>query len=151
MESYRTARGPRHRVLSHLGELNASERDGWVKLVDQFEVKLSVRWTNRDAWREWCRLSKGVTSRSLLDAVSRLKSMDVIKIEHLRPVSTIRKPYDVLAEGLLIPKSGGGGNRIRRRVWHNYLAVSGFGRRLQSTRCKCAASRGRGVSLHRTR
>jgi hypothetical protein len=37
VESYRTARGPRHRVLSYLGELNASEREGWAKLVDQFD------------------------------------------------------------------------------------------------------------------
>src|SRR5438132_6363099 len=38
VESYRTARGPRHRVLSYLGELNASEREGWAKLVDQFDA-----------------------------------------------------------------------------------------------------------------
>jgi len=39
VQSYRTARGPRHRVLSYLGELNASEREGWAKLVDQFDAR----------------------------------------------------------------------------------------------------------------
>jgi hypothetical protein len=29
VESVRTARGPRHRVVAYLGELGAEERDGW--------------------------------------------------------------------------------------------------------------------------
>ncbi len=37
VESYRTARGPRHRLVSYLGELGTSERDGWAKLVERFD------------------------------------------------------------------------------------------------------------------
>jgi transposase len=35
VESYRTARGPRHRVVSYLGELSAAERKGWARLLDR--------------------------------------------------------------------------------------------------------------------
>jgi len=35
VESYRTARGPRHRVVSYLGELSASEQKGWSQLLDR--------------------------------------------------------------------------------------------------------------------
>ena len=35
MESYRTARGPRNRVVSYLGELSAHEREGWAHLASQ--------------------------------------------------------------------------------------------------------------------
>src|SRR5438093_9246285 len=37
VESYRTARGPRQRVVSYLGELTASERAGWAALRRRFE------------------------------------------------------------------------------------------------------------------
>ena len=32
VESYRTAKGSRQRVVAYLGELKSSERDGWMKL-----------------------------------------------------------------------------------------------------------------------
>jgi hypothetical protein len=32
VESYRTARGSRQRVVSYLGELSSSEQPGWAKL-----------------------------------------------------------------------------------------------------------------------
>ena len=32
VESYRTARGPRHRVVGYVGELSGSEKDGWARL-----------------------------------------------------------------------------------------------------------------------
>ena len=35
VESYRTARGPRHRVVGYLGELSGSEKDGWARLGRQ--------------------------------------------------------------------------------------------------------------------
>jgi hypothetical protein len=35
VESYRTARGPRHRVVSYLGELSAAEQKGWARLLDR--------------------------------------------------------------------------------------------------------------------
>jgi len=37
VESIRTARGPRHRLVSYLGELNATEQSGWAKLVERFD------------------------------------------------------------------------------------------------------------------
>jgi transposase len=36
VESVRTARGPRHRVVSYLGELTPTERAGWAELGAQF-------------------------------------------------------------------------------------------------------------------
>ena len=35
VESYRTSRGPRHRVVAYLGELDAGERRGWGRLALQ--------------------------------------------------------------------------------------------------------------------
>jgi transposase len=35
VQSYRTARGPRHRVVSYLGELSASEKKGWAELLER--------------------------------------------------------------------------------------------------------------------
>jgi transposase len=35
VESYRTARGPRNRVVAYLGELQAHEREGWARLASQ--------------------------------------------------------------------------------------------------------------------
>jgi len=32
VESFRTAKGPRHRVVAYLGELNKSQKSGWAKL-----------------------------------------------------------------------------------------------------------------------
>jgi hypothetical protein len=32
VESYRTARGSRHRVISYLSELGPSEKSGWARL-----------------------------------------------------------------------------------------------------------------------
>ena len=40
VESYRTARGPRHRVVGYLGELSGSEKDGWARLGRQLSDKL---------------------------------------------------------------------------------------------------------------
>lgn len=37
VESYRTARGPRHRVVSYLGELTGAEREGWARLLKRFD------------------------------------------------------------------------------------------------------------------
>ena len=39
VESYRTARGPRHRVVGYLGELNGSEKDGWARFGRQLSDK----------------------------------------------------------------------------------------------------------------
>jgi hypothetical protein len=37
VESYRTARGPRHRTVAYLGELNPCEKKGWARLADQLD------------------------------------------------------------------------------------------------------------------
>lgn len=37
VESVRTARGPRHRLVSYLGELSATEQSDWAKLVERFD------------------------------------------------------------------------------------------------------------------
>ena len=39
VESHRTARGPRHRVVGYLGELSGSEKDGWARLGRQLSEK----------------------------------------------------------------------------------------------------------------
>ncbi len=39
VESYRTARGSRHRVVAYLGELKKSERNGWVQLGRRLDKK----------------------------------------------------------------------------------------------------------------
>jgi len=43
VESLRTAKGPRHRVVAYLGELGSQERGGWVSLANRLDGKcLSV-------------------------------------------------------------------------------------------------------------
>lgn len=37
VESYRTARGPRHRTVAYLGELDPCEKQGWARLADQLD------------------------------------------------------------------------------------------------------------------
>ena len=39
VESYRTARGPRHRTVAYLGELDPCEKQGWARLADQLDSK----------------------------------------------------------------------------------------------------------------
>ena len=39
VESIRTARGSRHRVVAYLGELKKSERDGWARLGRRLDKK----------------------------------------------------------------------------------------------------------------
>ena len=39
VESYRTARGPRHRTIAYLGELSACEKHGWARLAAQLDSK----------------------------------------------------------------------------------------------------------------
>ena len=39
VESYRTARGPRHRVVGYLGELRGSKKDGWARSGRQLSDK----------------------------------------------------------------------------------------------------------------
>jgi hypothetical protein len=43
VESYRTPRGPRHRVVAYLGELNGSERRGWTRLALHLDGKAAAR------------------------------------------------------------------------------------------------------------
>ena len=43
VESYRTPRGPRHRVVAYLGELDSSERRGWGRLALQLDGKAAAR------------------------------------------------------------------------------------------------------------
>jgi len=43
VESYRTPRGPRHRVVAYLGELNCSERRGWARLALQLDSKAAAK------------------------------------------------------------------------------------------------------------
>jgi hypothetical protein len=39
VESYRTARGPRHRTVAYLGELSACEKHGWARLAGHLDGK----------------------------------------------------------------------------------------------------------------
>jgi len=43
VESYRTPRGPRHRVVAYLGELGASEHRGWGRLALHLDGKAAVK------------------------------------------------------------------------------------------------------------
>ena len=43
MESYRTARGPRQRLVSYLGELRPGERAGWARLAANLDGKAARR------------------------------------------------------------------------------------------------------------
>jgi len=43
VESYRTPRGPRHRVVAYLGELDKSDRRGWGRLALQLDGKAAAR------------------------------------------------------------------------------------------------------------
>jgi transposase len=43
VESYRTARGSRQRVVAHLGELTAGEETGWAKLGQHLDGKQAAR------------------------------------------------------------------------------------------------------------
>ena len=43
VESYRTARGPRHRVVAYLGDLAPTERRGWARLANHLDGKAARR------------------------------------------------------------------------------------------------------------
>jgi hypothetical protein len=43
VESYRTARGPRHRTVAYLGELSACEKHGWARLAAQLDSKAASK------------------------------------------------------------------------------------------------------------
>lgn len=43
VESYRTARGPRHRIVAYLGELSAYEKHGWARLAAQLDSKAAYK------------------------------------------------------------------------------------------------------------
>jgi transposase len=43
VESYRTSRGSRHRVVAYLGELDAGERRGWGRLALQLDGKAAAK------------------------------------------------------------------------------------------------------------
>jgi transposase len=43
VESYRTARGSRHRIVAYLGELSPSEKSGWAQLGRTLEGKRKIR------------------------------------------------------------------------------------------------------------
>jgi transposase len=43
VESYRTARGPRHRTVAYLGELSATEKHGWARLAAQLDSKAASK------------------------------------------------------------------------------------------------------------
>ena len=58
VESYRTARGSRQRVVAYLGELRPSERNGWAQ------------WMRR--------AGLGDASRTVLQELARIKSGDVV-------------------------------------------------------------------------
>ena len=47
VESYRTAKGSRQRVVAYLGELAAEERDGWSKLGSHLDGKVPRRCRQR--------------------------------------------------------------------------------------------------------
>ena len=42
VESYRTPRGPRNRVVAYLGELQPDEHKGWVRLARTLDGKSSA-------------------------------------------------------------------------------------------------------------
>jgi transposase len=43
VESYRTPRGPRHRIVAYLGEMDANERCGWGRLALHLDGKAAVQ------------------------------------------------------------------------------------------------------------
>ncbi len=43
VESVRTARGPRHKVVSYLGELSAAEQRGWARLATTLDGKAAAK------------------------------------------------------------------------------------------------------------
>jgi transposase len=43
VESYRTARGSRHRVVAYLGELSKTEREGWARLATTLDGKAAEK------------------------------------------------------------------------------------------------------------
>jgi hypothetical protein len=63
VESYRTERGPRQRVVAWLGQLMGRNS----RAAGLFEVSVEssdrggapLTWTKKEAWREWARLSEG--------------------------------------------------------------------------------------------
>jgi len=43
VESYRTPRGPRHRVAAYLGDMDETERRGWGRLALQLDGKAAAK------------------------------------------------------------------------------------------------------------
>ena len=82
VESYRTARGPRQRVVAYLGEMDERGRLGvrccaqrrreqqtslfpspepeWVEVeVKESEAGVTIRWSKNEGWRAWAELNEG--------------------------------------------------------------------------------------------
>jgi transposase len=54
VESYRTAKGSRQRVVAYLGELSADERDGWAKLGSHLNGQASAQGPQRSLFDPPC-------------------------------------------------------------------------------------------------
>jgi transposase len=52
VESYRTARGPRHRVVAYLGELEAGDRAGYARLAAQLDNKAASKVRQLTLWED---------------------------------------------------------------------------------------------------
>ncbi len=52
VESYRTAKGPRHRVVAYLGELEAGEHAGYIRLAAQLDGKAASKVRQLTLWKE---------------------------------------------------------------------------------------------------
>jgi transposase len=51
VETYRTAKGPRQRIVSYLGELKESERSGWAQLAAKLDGNANEQETSTDIQR----------------------------------------------------------------------------------------------------
>ncbi len=84
VESYRTARGPRQRVVSYLGELSATEQSGWAQLARRIagisEPTVPL-WTGSDPG----------TKRDVAEPVPATVSVNVrqVRIERARVFGTV--------------------------------------------------------------
>lgn len=67
VESYRTPKGPRHRVVGYLGELASGERQGWVRLAAQMDGKAAVRVQQLSLFEPKAEGEEGVPERIEVD------------------------------------------------------------------------------------
>lgn len=104
VESYRTAKGSRQRVVAYLGELTAAEQDGWAKLGSHLNGEAKTR-------RPQLTLFDPPRRDEPRDDEPVLVKLSSIRLE--RPAQAVKRPSSLPAAPTVAPRNW----RCTRNLW----------------------------------